>query len=148
MAYLITDVNILDGAGREPFRGTIRVEANRIAEVIAGANGPDAAGATVIQGRGATLMPGLIESHAHLGLADMSSQDLNRLPIEEQMLITVRNAWTMLDCGYTSAFLRGVGEAASRDSAGQKRTSPTPSAIALTRPRTRGARCSVSSAAT
>ena len=49
-------------------------------------------------------MPGLIESHAHLGLADMSSQDLNRLPIEEQMLITVRNARTMLDCGYTSAF--------------------------------------------
>jgi imidazolonepropionase-like amidohydrolase len=58
----------------------------------------------VIDGRGATLMPGLIESHAHLGLADMSSQDLNRLPIEEQMLITVRNARTMLDCGYTSAF--------------------------------------------
>ena len=58
----------------------------------------------MIDGRGATLMPGLIESHAHLGLADMSSQDLNRLPIEEQMLITVRNARTMLDCGYTSAF--------------------------------------------
>jgi imidazolonepropionase-like amidohydrolase len=34
----------------------------------------------------------------------MSSLDLNRLPIEEQMLITVRNARTMLDCGYTSAF--------------------------------------------
>ena len=58
----------------------------------------------MIDGRGATLMPGLIESHAHLGLADMTSQDLKRLPIEEQMLITVRNARTMLDCGYTSAF--------------------------------------------
>jgi imidazolonepropionase-like amidohydrolase len=104
MAYMITNANILDGTGREPFRGAVRVEANRIAAVLPGENTPDAAGATVIDGRGATLMPGLIESHAHLGLADMSSQDLNRLPIEEQMLITVRNARTMLDCGYTSAF--------------------------------------------
>ena len=104
MAYMITNANILDGTGREPFRGAVRVEANRIAAVIPEADTPDAAGATVINSRGTTLMPGLIESHAHLGLADMSSQDLNRLPIEEQMLITVRNARTMLDCGYTSAF--------------------------------------------
>ena len=104
MTYVITNANILDGTGREPFRGAVRVEADRIAAVIPGAATPDAAGATVIDGRGATLMPGLIESHAHLGLADMGSQDLNRLPIEEQMLITVRNARTMLDCGYTSAF--------------------------------------------
>jgi imidazolonepropionase-like amidohydrolase len=101
MAYVIANANILDGTGREPFRGSIRVEGERIAAVIPGAETPDA---TVIDGRGATLMPGLIESHAHLSLADMSLQDLNGLPIEEQMLITVRNARTMLDCGYTSAF--------------------------------------------
>ena len=65
---------------------------------------PVAAGATVIDGGGATLMPGLIESHAHIGLADMTSHELTRLPPEEHMLITVRNAKTMLDCGYTSAF--------------------------------------------
>src|SRR5262245_47097612 len=104
MTYVITNVNILDGTGREPFRGAVRVDATRIAAVTAGSTTPDVAGATVIDGRGGTLMPGLIESHAHLGLADMSSLDLNRLPIEEQMLITVRNARTMLDCGYTSAF--------------------------------------------
>src|SRR5258706_15842707 len=104
MAYLIASAKIFDGTGREPFRGAVRVEAQRIAAVIPGADTPDSAGATVIDGRGATLMPGLIESHAHLGLADMSLQDLNALPIEEQVLITVRNARTMLDCGYTSAF--------------------------------------------
>ncbi len=104
MAYLIANASIFDGTGQEPFRGAVRVEAERIAAVIPGADTPDAAGATVIDGRGATLMPGLVESHAHLGLADMSLQDLDRLPIEEQMLITVRNARTMLDCGYTSAF--------------------------------------------
>ncbi len=97
-------MKILDATGREPFPGAVRVEGKRVAEVLALGATPPANGATVINGAGATLMPGLIESHAHLGLADMSSHDLNRLPIEEQMLITVRNARTMLDCGYTSAF--------------------------------------------
>ena len=104
MSYLISNVRILDGTGRNPFPGAVRTEGDRIAEVITGTPIPAPAGAQVIDGGGATLMPGLIESHAHLGLADMGSQDLNRLPIEEQMLITVRNARTMLDCGYTSAF--------------------------------------------
>ena len=69
-----------------------------------GAAAPAPDGATVINGAGATLMPGLIESHAHIGLADLGSLDLTRLPVEEHMLVTVRNARTMLDCGYTSAF--------------------------------------------
>ncbi|HWN54135.1 MAG TPA: amidohydrolase family protein [Methylomirabilota bacterium] len=102
MSYLITSARVLDGTGREPFLGAVRVEGNRITEVTPGAPAPD--GATVINGAGATLMPGLIESHAHIGLADLGSLDLTRLPVEEHMLITVRNARTMLDCGYTSAF--------------------------------------------
>ena len=53
-------------------------------------------------------MPGLIESHAHIGLADIGSHDLTRVPPEEHMLITVRNARTMLDSGYTSAFSAGA----------------------------------------
>ena len=101
--FLITNVRVLDGTGREPFAGSVRVEGSRIAEVAAGTALP-APGATVIDGAGATLMPGLIESHAHIGLADMTSYELTRLPPEEHMLVTVRNARTMLDCGYTSAF--------------------------------------------
>ncbi len=106
MDCLIGNVKIIDGTGRAPFAGAVRVEGSRILEVIEGAASPPGreAGGRVIDGHGATLMPGLIESHAHLGLADMSSYDLTRLPPEEQMLITVRNARTMLDCGYTSAF--------------------------------------------
>ncbi len=64
--YVITDVRILDGTGREPFFGAVRVEGNRIAEVTPGA-APAANGATLIDGAGATLMPGLVESHAHIG---------------------------------------------------------------------------------
>jgi imidazolonepropionase-like amidohydrolase len=103
MAYLITNVRILDGTGRAPFSGSVRVDGTRIAEVTP-AGAPPAAGARLIDGGGATLMPGLVESHAHIGLADTSSYELTRLPPEEHMLVTVRNARTMLDCGYTSAF--------------------------------------------
>src|SRR5688500_3509546 len=101
--YVITNVRILDGTGAAPFAGSVRVEGNRIADVST-AMTPAPNGATRLDGRGATLMPGLVESHAHIGLANIGSYDLTRLPVEEHMLITVRNAATMLDCGYTSAF--------------------------------------------
>jgi imidazolonepropionase-like amidohydrolase len=107
MSYLLTSARIIDGTGREPFVGTVRVEGNRITRVTPGPTAPEHDGATVIDCAGATLMPGLIESHAHIGLADLGSLDLTRLPVEEHMLITVRNARTMLDCGYTSAFSAG-----------------------------------------
>lgn len=105
--YLIREVKILDGTGRAPFVGSVLIEGDRIAAVTEG-TGPSTVGeAAVIDGAGATLMPGLIESHAHLGLADLGSSDLTRVPPEEHMLITVRNARTMLDAGYTSAFSAG-----------------------------------------
>ncbi len=97
MSYLLTSARIIDGTGREPFVGAVRAEGNRITRVAPGPTAPAPDGATVIDCAGATLMPGLIESHAHIGLADLGSLDLTRLPIEEHMLITVRNARTMLD---------------------------------------------------
>src|SRR5258708_34792869 len=102
--YLITNARIRAGRGTAPLAGAVRVDANRITEVTPGAVPPPARGATVIDAGGATLMPGLVESHAHLGFADMTSQELTRLPPEEHVLVTVRNATLMLDCGYTSAF--------------------------------------------
>ena len=107
-AYLISNVRILDGTGRPPFSGAVRIEGNRIAAVAEGGTAAFSEGATVIDGADATLMPGLIESHAHIGLADLGSYDLTRVPPEEHMLTTVRNARTMLDCGYTSAFSAGA----------------------------------------
>ena len=46
--YLITNVRILDGTGRDPFNGAVRVEGNQIAEVSWGAWG--APGAPHVQG--------------------------------------------------------------------------------------------------
>ncbi len=99
---LITNVRILDGTGREPFAGSVRVEGSRIAEVSPVPTAPRP-GERTIDGRGATLMPGLVEPHAHLSFADVGSLDLTRLPVEEHLLATIRNARTMLDAGYTSA---------------------------------------------
>jgi imidazolonepropionase-like amidohydrolase len=101
-SLLITNARILDGTGREPFAGAVRVDGHRIAEVAAGTLAPRP-GETVVDGRGGTLMPGLIEPHAHLSFADVLSYDLTRLPPEEHLLAAIRNARTMLDSGYTSA---------------------------------------------
>jgi imidazolonepropionase-like amidohydrolase len=103
-AYVITSARIFDGTGREPFAGEVLVDGTRISAVTTNGQGPRPQGATVIDGAGATLMPGLVEAHAHLSFPDLFSHDITRLPVEEHMLITVRNARTMLDCGYTSAF--------------------------------------------
>jgi imidazolonepropionase-like amidohydrolase len=100
---LITNARILDGTGREPFAGSVRIDGPRIAEVSPALAPAARAGEAVIDARGAVLMPGLIESHAHLSFADVGSHELTRLPPEEHVLVTVRNARTMLDSGYTSA---------------------------------------------
>src|SRR5260370_19345043 len=48
-------------------------------------------------------MAGVARADAHPSLADVVSYELTRLPPEEHLLATIRNARTMLDSGYTSA---------------------------------------------
>src|SRR3989442_10806313 len=99
---LIANAMILDGSGAPPFAGDVLVEGQRIASVQRGGGLPRG-GARVIDGAGATLMPGLVEPHGHVSYPDAASNaDFTRLPPEEHVLVTMRNAQTMLDCGYTS----------------------------------------------
>jgi imidazolonepropionase-like amidohydrolase len=63
---LFTNVHIFDGVSEERMAGNVLVEGNLIKQVSAEAI--SAPGATVIDGGGGTLMPGLIEAHAHLSL--------------------------------------------------------------------------------
>ncbi|MEO8008937.1 MAG: amidohydrolase family protein, partial [Betaproteobacteria bacterium] len=59
----------------------------------------------VIDGQGATLMPGLVEAHSHLTFTDVAqSVELGFIPPEEHMLRTAQNARSMLDAGFTSCF--------------------------------------------
>jgi imidazolonepropionase-like amidohydrolase len=68
----LTNANLIDGTGAAPVAGTtVLVSGKKIAAVGHGASAPLAPdGATVIDLRGKTLLPGLIESHAHLGGRD------------------------------------------------------------------------------
>lgn len=102
---LIRGANIWDGSGAPIFPGDVLVEGTRI-KTIARAPGRIAAdGATVIEARGRTLMPGLVEGHAHISFGGaVNDSDLGNIPPEEHLLLTMRNAKTLLDHGFTSAY--------------------------------------------
>jgi imidazolonepropionase-like amidohydrolase len=64
---LFTNVNVWDGTSDDLKKGySVLVEDNLIKQVGANISAPS--GATVIDGGGRTLIPGLIEAHAHLSL--------------------------------------------------------------------------------
>jgi imidazolonepropionase-like amidohydrolase len=99
---LIANTTILDGSGATPFAGDVLVEDERIVAIQPGGGLPRG-DARVIDGAGATLMPGLVEPHGHLSYPDAArNADFTRLPPEEHVLVTMRNAKLALDCGYTS----------------------------------------------
>jgi imidazolonepropionase-like amidohydrolase len=99
---LIAGTTIFDGSGAAPFAGDVLVEGRHIVAVHRGGGLPRG-DARVLDGSGATLMPGLIEPHGHLSYPDAARDaDFTRLPPEEHVLVTMRNARTALDCGYTS----------------------------------------------
>jgi imidazolonepropionase-like amidohydrolase len=99
---LFANTTILDGSGAAPYMGDVLVEGARIAAVQRG-GGLRADDTRVIDGAGATLMPGLIEPHGHVSYPDAArNSDFTRLPPEEHVLVTMRNAKLLLDCGYTS----------------------------------------------
>ncbi|MEC7882603.1 MAG: amidohydrolase family protein [Verrucomicrobiota bacterium] len=102
--YLFTNVIILNCSGEEPFPGEVLVEENKIVR-IARSNEPlEQNNVEVINGKGRmTLMPGLIESHAHLSIDNTDDlAALGRIPPEEHTLLTMHNAKLYLDHGITS----------------------------------------------
>tara|TARA_B110000503_G_scaffold142761_1_gene240797 strand:- start:1675 stop:3000 length:1326 start_codon:yes stop_codon:yes gene_type:complete len=112
---LFTNVRILDATGEHPYSGEVLVHGNRIKRVTRGGSSfatPSAAGAsTVIDGMGATLMPGMIEGHLHLSWNNAPGiEPVQMMELEEHMLVTVEMAKVLLDAGFTS----GRGAAAAK----------------------------------
>jgi len=102
---LFINVMVFDGSGSASFPGEVLVQGNRIKAVAKGRNQLKADDAEVIDGGGATLMPGLTEAHAHLSFTNCASvREIGDLPIEEHTLLAARHAKLMLDCGFTSCF--------------------------------------------
>ncbi|MCA9023738.1 MAG: amidohydrolase family protein [Planctomycetaceae bacterium] len=101
---LFTGVRVLDCTGAEPFIGEVLVEGNRIQSIAAGDDRLPRDNCDVVDGGGTkTLMPGLIESHAHLSIDNAGDLvEIGMIPPEENTLIAMRNAKFYLDCGITS----------------------------------------------
>lgn len=111
MRTLISNALIFDGTGDASQRGSVLVNGNRIENVALGADAltPDVAD-TVIDGTGRTLMPGLVEAHAHLTWASSVEKIYHQfvLPHEELKQAAWRNARILLDHGFTSAYSAGA----------------------------------------
>ena len=101
--HLFINVNVLDCTGGEPFAGEVRVEGNEITAIARDGEALDRDGAEIHDGEGRmTLMPGLVESHAHLSIDNTDDlAALGRMPPEEHTLLTMHNARLYLDHGIT-----------------------------------------------
>lgn len=111
MNTLFQNVRIFDGTRQLDGIGAVRVEGNRIAQVaVDGATLAPRDGERVIDGAGATLMPGLVEAHAHLSWPTSVERFVPGmyLPPEDLVLNTARNARILLDHGFTSAYSAGA----------------------------------------
>jgi imidazolonepropionase-like amidohydrolase len=96
---------IWDGTGADAYPADLLIENGRIRTIARTLGQLSADGATAVECRGMTLMPGLVEGHAHISFGGaVADSDLGNIPPEEHLLLTMRNAKTLLDHGFTSAY--------------------------------------------
>jgi imidazolonepropionase-like amidohydrolase len=106
-SFLFTNVKIFDATSTsaQPYAGEVLVQGNRISRIArAGqSSAMPSAGVTVIDGAGATLMPGMIESHTHFAWNNSATLDgIQMMPLEEHTLWTAGVAKVYLDHGWTA----------------------------------------------
>jgi imidazolonepropionase-like amidohydrolase len=102
---LFRDAHVFDGTGRPCFPADVLVEGNRIKAVARDRGQLATDGTETIDAGGRTLMPGLVEGHAHLTFVNGTrNTDIGDMPPEEHLLQTAYNARTLLDHGFTSAY--------------------------------------------
>jgi len=104
---VITNVRLIDGRGGPPVdRGHVAVRDGKIVSVGHVDARPSAD--AVLDGANLTLLPGLIDAHAHLVYSGFRSLDaIDRCSIETATINAVGNAERVLNAGYTA--IRDVG---------------------------------------
>jgi imidazolonepropionase-like amidohydrolase len=101
-ALLLNDVNLIDGAGRDPRpHAAVLVEDGRIARIAAAGAITPIDGARSVDCAGMTLMPGLTDAHVHFGL---TAAGANPPPesLLSYVLKVVDNIRIALDEGFTT----------------------------------------------
>lgn len=108
-SLIIVGASVFDGTGAPSEPADVLIVGNRIAAVAAEISRADRRNADVVDGTGATLMPGLIEAHAHLGFGStVERRDPRRdQPTEEKAMLAAHAGRVLLDHGYTSAYSGG-----------------------------------------
>lgn len=110
---VFSNVRILDGSGEMPYSGEVTVDGNRIKSISRSGSGMSwgTNGTNRIDGRGMTLMPGLIDAHLHLSWNNAPGiNPIQMMPVEEHVLSCVEMAKLILDAGFTA----GRGAAAAK----------------------------------
>ena len=104
---LITNASVFDGkSARLAESMNVLIEGNKIAKISKTALTP-AAGATVIDAKGRTLMPGLIDAHTHIMFATVPQMVVLTSDIGYLNVAAVKAANDMLMRGFTS--IRDLG---------------------------------------
>jgi imidazolonepropionase-like amidohydrolase len=101
---LLTGGMIFDGSGQPLFPGDILVAGNRIEAVVTTTEAwnPPAHAVRIDLG-GRTVMPGLVDGHAHVSFTNVANlMDLALMPVEENLIAAIGNAALLLDHGFTS----------------------------------------------
>jgi imidazolonepropionase-like amidohydrolase len=104
---LFTNVMIFEGTKKDLEPGEVLVQGNRIQAVAGPGESLPRDGAEVIDAGGATLMPGMVNTHCHLTYNNGTTvAELTALPIEEHVLLSMHNAKLALDMGFTARSAR------------------------------------------
>lgn len=102
---IITGASVWDGTSDAAYAATVTVEGNKIKNIQKGEASKVEAGSNVVDGRGHTLIPGLVEGHCHPSFTNVNdSWELGQLSPEDHMLKTAANLKLLLSHGFTSVF--------------------------------------------